>query len=552
MNKNSRQLSLRSVVDLSLVYGLLTLAAPGIFAQGRHSIGLTAKGAQLFVEEGNYPHNPGSFDGFGTALAVGDFNADGFDDLAAGIPNNACDPANLHCGAAQVRLGANSSPLASRIVLSPVLNPLNPAQAEDRYGQSLAAGDLNGDGYDDLAVGVPFDFVPVNGSFVQAGAVQLHLGLPAASGTLQPVAEYTFSEALDTGLPGFPATFELFGFSVAFGDFNGDQKDDLAVGIPYSRGVCGSTLCSPGSVLVLGFDEAGELGGYSMFLGTPGLPGTMADQDQYGWALATGDFNGDGYDDLATGIPQRDGWGAVLVVYGSPFSLLFAEHQLLFQGSFGETAEIGDEFGKTLAAGDFNHDGYDDLAIGAPGEDGANPERVDSGEVIVSFGSTSGLLTDLAPWLTEDGIFGSGSEAGDRFGSALTAGDFDADGYDDLVVGIGGEDSPAGGAASGGALVIRGGFSGLVGRPARHLLPHSHPLGLIAERAGESDEEAGFGSALAAGDFDGNGFDDLAIGAPNRHLLPAIWAGAVAVNYGQLFMDGFDSADALEWSAVVP
>ena len=541
-----------AVASTTLVTAFAVQPIAPLLAQARTAIGLTARGAQLWLEEGGYPHSPGGFDGFGSSLAVGDFNGDGFDDLAAGIPANPCDPVNLRCGSAQVRLGSPGTPLANRVVLSPVANPLDLAQAEERYGHALAAGDFNGDGRDDLAVGIPFDFVPANGALVRGGGVQLHLGLPAGGGTLQPVAEYSFSEGPAAGLPGAPAELELFGFAVALGDFNGDQRDDLAVGIPNNRGSCSVSPCRSGSVLVIDRDEAGQVGGYDMFLGWKGLPGAQADLDQYGWALATGDFNGDGYDDLATGIPHRHGWGAVLVVYGSPFSLLFGENQLFFQGSFGESPEFGDEFGKTLAVGDFNHDGYDDLAMGAPGEDGTGPEQIDSGQVIVSYGSTSGLLTDLAPWLSEDGIFGSGSEAEDRFGSALAAGDFDADGYDDLVVGIAGEDTADAGDGSGAALLIRGGFLGLAGSPARHLLPHLAPVGLIAERPGESDALAGYGTALAAGDFDGNGFDDLGVGAPARELLPALGAGAVAVVYGQLFLDGFESADGLEWSGLLP
>jgi hypothetical protein len=289
-----------------------------------------------------------------------------------------------------------------------------------------------------------------------------------------------------------------------------------------------------------------------MQLGREGLPGSYAEQDEYGWAVAAGDFNSDGFDDLATGIPQREGKGAVLVVYGSPFSLIFGNHQFFDQGSFGELPEIGDDFGRALAVGDFNDDGYADLAMGAPGEDGALPSQANSGQVIVSYGSTAGLLTQGAPWLSEDGIWGVGSELQDRFGSALTSGDFDADGYDDLVVGTAGESTAFGGPGSGAATVIRGGFLGLAGRPARQLLPHAFPIGLIAQRPGESDEGAEYGEALATGDFDGNGFPDLAIGAPSRMLFPSASVGAVAVIYGQLFLDGFESADPYEWSVVAP
>ena len=87
---------------------------------------------------------------------------------------------------------------------------------------------------------------------------------------------------------------------------------------------------------------------------------------------------------------------------------------------------------------------------------------------------------------------------------------------------------------------------------ARKLAPASYPFGLIAQRPGESDFNAQYGRALAAGDFDGNGFGDLAIGAWARSLGESGAVGAAAVVYGQLFVDGFESRDALEWSAVAP
>ena len=304
--------------------------------------------------------------------------------------------------------------------------------------------------------------------------------------------------------------------------------------------------------MVIDLNAQGVFGGYLMALGLQGLPGTPAAGDQFGRAVATGDWNGDGFDDLAIGLPGRSAnRGAVLVVYGSPFSLLFANHQLLDQGSFGDLIEINDSFGRSLAGGDFNGDGYDDLAMGAPGEGIGTPAQLEAGEVIVSYGTAAGLSTVGAPWLSEDGIFGGGSEQSDAFGSALAAGDFDGDGLADLAIGGDGEDAEAGFNA-GAVTVIRGNVAGPAGSPTRQLRPGAHPIGMIPSRLGESDEFAHYGSALATGDFDGNGSADLAIGGPLRDVGDAGGAGAVAVVYGQLFVDGFESDDALEWSTLLP
>lgn len=551
MNKNSPQVSHLRFIRWSLFGSFAVLLASAAFAQGRHAIGLSARNAQLWLEEGAYPHNPGNANEFGSALAAGDFNGDGFADLASGAPGNDCDPQEIRCGAVQVRIGGASAALTSRIVLSPAPNNNDLANADELYGSALAAGDFNGDGRDDLAVGIPRNYVQAGAAQVRAGSVQLHFGLPSALQPLQEIATYSFAENALGVLPGAPSSSEGFGQAVAFGDFNGDLKDDLAVGIPYDRSLCGTTPCAAGAVMVIDLDDSLLVHGYQMSLGRQGLPGNPVADDEYGYAVAAGDFNGDGYADLATGIPQREGVGAVLVVYGSEFSLLFGAHQLLNQGSFGELPEPGDDFGRTLAAGDFNHDGFADLAMGAPGEDLAGAGQFNVGLVIVSYGSAEGLRLDAAPWLSENGIFGSGSEIEDRFGSALTAGDWNGDGKVDLAIGAAGE-SGVGGAGSGAVTVILGRELGLAGSPARQLSPGNAVIGMIAQRPGETDEFAGFGAALAAGDFDGNGFADLAIGAPQRQLAPNISVGAVGVVYGQLFLDGLESGDALEWSGVAP
>jgi hypothetical protein len=224
---------------------------------------------------------------------AGDFNGDGFADLP-GAPGNDCDPQEIRCGAVQVRIGGASAALTSRIVLSPAPNNNDLANADELYGSALAAGDFNGDGRDDLAVGIPRNYVQAGAAQVRAGSVQLHFGLPSALQPLQEIATYSFAENALGVLPGAPSSSEGFGQAVAFGDFNGDLKDDLAVGIPYDRSLCGTTPCAAGAVMVIDLDDSLLVHGYQMSLGRQGLPGNPVADDEYGWRVAAGDFNGDG------------------------------------------------------------------------------------------------------------------------------------------------------------------------------------------------------------------------------------------------------------------
>jgi hypothetical protein len=263
-----------------------------------------------------------------------------------------------------------------------------------------------------------------------------------------------------------------------------------------------------------------------------GIADTAETNDRMGQVLATGDFNNDGRDDLAIGIPNEsvgsiNGAGIVQVFYGASSGVFnTANDQVWHQDSVGiaDVAETNDFFGSALAAGDFNNDGFDDLAIGIRNEDTAS--TINSGAVTVLYGTASGLSSVNSQFWTQDspGIVDT-SESDDRFGSALAVGDFNGNGFDDLAISVPTED--IGTKADAGAVYV------LYGSANR--LSSDNSQRFTQDSTGIEDEaESGdrFGFALAAGDFDGNGRDDLAIGIPFEDIGLDTDAGAVAVIYG--------------------
>ncbi|MEO7795503.1 MAG: FG-GAP repeat protein, partial [Thermoanaerobaculia bacterium] len=232
--------------------------------------------------------------------------------------------------------------------------------------------------------------------------------------------------------------------------------------------------------------------------------------------LAVGDFDDDGYPDLAIGAPWEDfanvlNSGAVSVHYGGPGGLgTRIDGYTQGGGTVPDELAVADQFGKDLAAGDFDGDGIDDLAIGAWDAVGGVAQ---AGSVTVLYGAPGGL-SDFggAQWWTQASSGVSGSPANnDYFGGHLVAGDFNGDGDFDLAIGATNDDEAATNAGS--VTVLYGSPAGLVATGIDYLTSATITCASV-------DSGEGFGSVLAAGDFDADGDDDLVLGVPEESHFP--------------------------------
>jgi hypothetical protein len=321
-------------------------------------------------------------------------------------------------------------------------------------------------------------------------------------------------------------------------NFNGDRYADLAIGVPYETLEGPPLVSETGAVSVLyGSSPDGLSGADDQFWSqnSPNTQGTAENNERFGYALAAGDFDGDGYVDLAVGIPQQGftgalNAGAVHVLYGTADGLAAEDDQLWYEGhnGLGGAPETGDWFGRALAAGDFDGDGHDDLAIGIPSEDlgGVN----DAGRVVVLYGTADGLSAEHSDaWVQGLYDIPDTYELGDNFGERLATGDFDGDGYDDLVVGVPREDfedEPPTRYDVGVVHIIYGSGDGLT---ATGTQLWDQDRGDIQDSSQQYDA---FGWALASGNFDGDDWDDLAVGVPGQPAGSVTYAGGVHLLYG--------------------
>ncbi len=451
-------------------------------------------------------------DRFGHSMATGDFNGDGIDDLAITSPHEnegANDTGMVHVIYGDT-LGIDGSGTSRFSRLNQAV--LNSAlERGDKFGWSVAAGDFNGDGIDDLAVGSPYE---KHKGVSNAGMVHIFRGssngLRLTDGG-EKIDQSSGGSTVESG--------DLFGYALSSGDFNGDGIYDLAVASP-GEDLSGGN--QSGYIQIFFGSLAGLLPADVEAFRQEDLGSTSEPNDKFGFSLTSGDFDDDGFDDLVIGSPyenvtnQQDS-GFVWVVPGNVSGLAYGNVTRIDQSSAGSRNERGDLFGYSLTVGDFNGDGRDDLAIGAPHENISG--RSNTGYIFRFYGSSSGIRTSqYSRWSQTTG--GSSNESGDQFGRALSSGDFDGDGFDDLAVGIPYEDT-SDGAESGFVHLYYGATSR--GLPSRNARLDAGSFGM-APAAGDR-----FGWAMAAGDFNGDGIMELAISARGRDMNEVNSSGGVFV-----------------------
>lgn len=276
-------------------------------------------------------------------------------------------------------------------------------------------------------------------------------------------------------------------------------------------------------VVATGTDDGSTYAGYLVrYPGSssgPGSPSTVSQTGltqghDYGYDMVVGDFNDDGHQDVAVGAPGQAISGdeaGVVYVYHRASNGSFSLGQTLDQSSLGTNAD-GERFGAALAAGDFDRDGDDDLAVGAPAATEGTDEA--AGAVFL-FRSVSGSLTG---WTT---LTNTSGHEGDRFGNALAVGNFDGVAPVDLAIGVP-QAGTTSAATKSGFVAVYEGNNGTAPTLATRLTQ----TGLDT-----NDVEDRFGFALASGDFNDDGRYDLAVAAPGEHV-DGISSGYVYVFLG--------------------
>ncbi len=381
------------------------------------SNGLTASGDTIISRANAMsPGLPTGFESFGRSVATGDFNGDGYDDLAVGVGTSV--DGNAGAGSVIVYTSGPSGPFASSEFHQNSPGIADSAEQSDGFGLSLASGDWNGDGNDDLAIGIPFE--DTSGA-MNGGAVAM---LRGSDGGIT-ASDQLFSQST-AGIPDMPDLDDMFGYSLAAGPLDGDGRDDLAIGVP---GESASGMNNAGSIVVLRGWESGltSIGSVLINRGTTGVPGSPSAIDYMGLSLQGADFDGNGQMDLAAGmvtdyVDAEVSAGSVIVLYGGSGFIgspgTGAELWSQSSAGVGDSPESYEYFGWELGAADVNDNGRVDLVAFVPGETVGGEGSAGAAHVL--FGINGGLTGSASKLYHQDtpGV-GDVAEAGDNLGTVI-------------------------------------------------------------------------------------------------------------------------------------